>query len=54
MPLLPVTCQENNGSVGEQKVLFLFIFLTGEKKANPELQCPSIYQLKREKSEYYE
>ena len=38
---------KNNGSVG--KILFIFYFLTGEKKVNPELKCPSINQLKREK-----
>ena len=51
--LLPVTCQIINGSVSRQNFLFLFIyffiFLTGEKKVNPEHKCPSMNQLKREK-----
>ena len=48
---------KSKGSVGRQNFLLLFIylfiyFLTGEKKVNPELNCPSINQLKREKTKY--
>ena len=56
IPLLPVTCQKKNGSVGQQNFLFLFtdlyIFLTGEKKVNLGLKCPSINQFKRGKTKY--
>ena len=49
---LPVTCKKNNGSVGRQKFLFLLFiyFFCWIEKANPELKCPSINQLKREKT----
>ena len=33
--------------------LFIYLFiLIGEKKVNPERKCPSINQLKREKTKY--
>ena len=33
--------------MSKNKGAFFFSFLTGEKKVNPELKCPSINQLKR-------
>ena len=56
MPLLPVTYQKIMNRLVIKTFyfhfIFLFIFLTEEKTVNPELKCPSINQLKREKTKY--
>ena len=48
------TCQKiiSQWSVGKVFYFYLIIyyFLTGEKKVNSELDCPSINKLKREKT----
>ena len=54
--MLPVTCQKR-GLVGQQNVLFLLSFnfclaFDRREKVNHELKCPSINQLKREKTKY--
>ena len=58
--LLPVTCQNDNGSADKTFYLFIYLFiyfihlfiLTEEKNINHELKRPSVNQLKRGKTKY--
>ena len=52
---VPSYIPKNNRSVGKIFYSYLFFvlsyfFLTGEKKVNSELKCPSINQLKKQKT----